>query len=239
LTPEAWVARWASGDSACSRFFEDAPYSLDGGARRRDASKWQPFSPSEIDEWKLWLRAHGAGAEVLARVDAFAQPDALCVAGGQQAGFALGPLLVLTKALSIAEWARRVEVQSGRACVPVFWVASDDHDLAEVSGTSWLDSNGALLRDRIALDRASAPAHDTRIPPAEAARIAEAMATSLPESQGARLKEVLADACADGATFESAFTRLFLVVTEGTQRIGPGSAVSVMPDKPAVADKKG
>lgn len=54
------------------------------------------------------------------------------VVTGQQPGLFGGPLLVLFKALTAVAAARRYEAATGRPCVPVFWVAGDDHDLDEI-----------------------------------------------------------------------------------------------------------
>lgn len=58
--------------------------------------------------------------------------ESAVVVTGQQPGFLGGPLLVLFKALTAVAAARRYEATTGRPCVPVFWVAGDDHDLDEI-----------------------------------------------------------------------------------------------------------
>src|SRR5271166_4505805 len=57
---------------------------------------------------------------------------AFAVVTGQQVGLFGGPLLSLFKAASVLALAKQVEAQ-GVECVPVFWLASEDHDLAEVN----------------------------------------------------------------------------------------------------------
>lgn len=78
------------------------------------------------------------------RARALAQPDAVAIVTGQQAGIFGGPSFVLLKALATVEVARRLEGRRGRPVVPVFWVASDDHDFAEVRSVTLLDAGGAL-----------------------------------------------------------------------------------------------
>jgi bacillithiol biosynthesis cysteine-adding enzyme BshC len=70
--------------------------------------------------------------------------DAAAVVTGQQAGLFGGPLYVLHKALGAVELAARLEARLGSPVVPVFWVASDDHDFAEVRSVSVLDHAGAI-----------------------------------------------------------------------------------------------
>ena len=75
-------------------------------------------------------------------LDALAATDACCVVTGQQPGFLGGPLLTLYKALSAIVTAERVESAHGRRCVPVFWVASEDHDIDEVRTARFPDGAG-------------------------------------------------------------------------------------------------
>ena len=90
-----------------------------------------------------------------------AEPGAAAVVTGQQAGLFGGPLFVLYKALATRIVARRVEAARGRPVVPVFWVASDDHDFAEIRSASILDCGlraaHAPLRARPRARRASPP----------------------------------------------------------------------------------
>jgi bacillithiol biosynthesis cysteine-adding enzyme BshC len=55
------------------------------------------------------------------------------VTTGQQAGLFTGPLYTIYKALSAVFLARKLEAELGVIVLPVFWVASEDHDWAEVS----------------------------------------------------------------------------------------------------------
>ncbi len=74
-----------------------------------------------------------------------ADSHAVAIVTGQQAGLFGGPLYVLLKAVATLEVARLLEQRRGRPVVPVFWVASDDHDFAEVRSDTVLDAAGALL----------------------------------------------------------------------------------------------
>lgn len=57
--------------------------------------------------------------------------DALVVTTGQQPGLLTGPLFTIYKGLTAIAAARAFEAALQRPVVPVFWVAGDDHDLAE------------------------------------------------------------------------------------------------------------
>ena len=85
-------------------------------------------------------RRLGAGAKTLANIDLLASnKETLCVFAGQQAVLFGGPLLVLYKALGAIKSARLYSDQLQRPVIPVFWMAGDDHDFAEVNHTRVLD----------------------------------------------------------------------------------------------------
>jgi len=82
-----------------------------------------------------------AAAEHLERVVA---EDGLFVTTGQQAGLFGGPLYTVYKALTAVALARALERELGRPVAPLFWIASEDHDWAEVNHVRVLDPANAL-----------------------------------------------------------------------------------------------
>src|SRR5580698_4339160 len=82
------------------------------------------------------LRKQNGDSPALQRL---AQPGTLVVATGQQVGLFSGPVYTIFKALHaarLAEWL----TANGIPAVPVFWVATEDHDFAEVNHTWVFDS---------------------------------------------------------------------------------------------------
>ncbi len=65
-----------------------------------------------------------------------AEPDTVAVVTGQQVGLFSGPSYTFFKALTAAKLAEHLN-QQGIPAVPVFWLATEDHDLAEVDH-AWL-----------------------------------------------------------------------------------------------------
>jgi bacillithiol biosynthesis cysteine-adding enzyme BshC len=83
------------------------------------------------------------GASVAAaRARLLADAATVSVVTGQQAVLFGGPLLVLYKALAAVRVARALEAHRGAPVVPVFWVASDDHDFEEIRSLTILDESG-------------------------------------------------------------------------------------------------
>ena len=73
----------------------------------------------------------GSSPEQIASI-AKLRVGARAVVTGQQVGLLGGPLLTLLKAATAVARAQRATAQTGVEHVPIFWLATEDHDLAEV-----------------------------------------------------------------------------------------------------------
>src|SRR5713101_4096906 len=87
--------------------------------------------------------ALGAGAETLSNLDRL-EKGAAAVISGQQVGLFSGPAYSVYKALTAVQIAEEL-TRGGNPAVPVFWMATEDHDLDEVRHTTWFDQ-GKLVR---------------------------------------------------------------------------------------------
>jgi bacillithiol synthase len=67
------------------------------------------------------------------RLERFVEEGGAFVTTGQQAGLLTGPLYTIHKALSAVRLAATLERRLGVLVLPVFWIASDDADWAEVN----------------------------------------------------------------------------------------------------------
>ncbi len=85
-------------------------------------------------------RRWGCGAATLENIQKLADPGTVAVVTGQQAGLLSGPAFTLYKALTAVRLAASLNEQGLRA-VPVFWLATEDHDLEEVAATHVLDAD--------------------------------------------------------------------------------------------------
>ncbi|HLQ71766.1 MAG TPA: bacillithiol biosynthesis cysteine-adding enzyme BshC [Bacillota bacterium] len=77
--------------------------------------------------------------------------NSVVVVGGQQAGLLTGPFYTIHKIISILQLAKQQEKSLHVPVIPVFWVAGEDHDFAEINhifmpGTSSMEKYRLLQR---------------------------------------------------------------------------------------------
>jgi bacillithiol biosynthesis cysteine-adding enzyme BshC len=82
-----------------------------------------------------------APPEARAAVAQLANPKAVAILTGQQAGAFGGPMYTLLKAVTAVQLARRVAEEHKVPVVPIFWVDAEDHDWDEIAGCTTLDSD--------------------------------------------------------------------------------------------------
>lgn len=111
-------------------------------------------------------RRLGAPAATLANIAALRNSACCVVITGQQPGILGGPLYTVHKAASVLAWSRHLSERLSIRFIPVFWVASDDHDLDEIERGAALDLNGQLHPHRVHLQPRGAPSSELLVPAA-------------------------------------------------------------------------
>lgn len=89
-------------------------------------------------------KEYRAKPKTIESIEKLRRKDALCVFAGQQVGLFGGPLFSLYKAIGIVKKAVQLEVELKRPVVPVFWMASDDHDYEEINHYHYIESDGSI-----------------------------------------------------------------------------------------------
>lgn len=79
------------------------------------------------------------------RIEDLGRAEAVTVVTGQQTGLFGGPLFTLYKAVTAVHLAAHQQRELGRPVIPVFWMASEDHDVAEADHIQLLDRAGTLV----------------------------------------------------------------------------------------------
>src|SRR5206468_12050959 len=85
----------------------------------------------------------GASEKTLANIQKLREADCIAVVSGQQAGLFTGPLYTIYKALSAVKLAGCLRQRNTKA-VPVFWIAAEDHDFAEVAKAEFISRDCQL-----------------------------------------------------------------------------------------------
>ena len=96
----------------------------------------------------------GAGEATLKNIELLRESDCIAVVSGQQAGLFTGPLYTIYKALSAVKLAGCLQQRDTKA-VPVFWIAAEDHDFAEVAKAEFIGRDCQLKNVEVSSRSAS------------------------------------------------------------------------------------
>jgi bacillithiol biosynthesis cysteine-adding enzyme BshC len=208
--PSALFRAYLTGASALAPYYDEAGWGLPAlsAAARRTAA--YPHPRREIGE-ALARQQEARGASLAAsRARLLAEPGSVAIVTGQQAALFGGPLLVLYKALAALRVAAALESERRAPVVPVFWVASDDHDFEEIRGVSVLDAAGRrrTLRYAPRQEPAGRPASAILLDETIGALVAELAATLPASSHREALLARIAQCYAPGTSLSQAFAAL-------------------------------
>jgi bacillithiol synthase len=100
--------------------------------RERVLANYQTDRGAVCDALERMNLAWGASERTQANIRLLREADCIAVVSGQQVGLFTGPLYTVYKALSAVKLAECMS-QRGIKAVPVFWLATEDHDFPEVA----------------------------------------------------------------------------------------------------------
>ncbi|HJU92660.1 MAG TPA: bacillithiol biosynthesis cysteine-adding enzyme BshC [Pyrinomonadaceae bacterium] len=96
-------------------------------------------------------RRWGAGNATLENIGLLGEEDCIAIVSGQQAGLFTGPLYTVYKAISAVKLAGCLRQRNTKA-VPVFWIAAEDHDFAEVAKAEIIGRDCQLKHVEVSTD---------------------------------------------------------------------------------------
>ena len=168
-------------------------------AKRYDSARRQQVSEVLLRQNRSW----NSSAKSLANIERL-RAGASAVVTGQQVGLFGGPFFSLLKALTAVKLAEEATA-AGVDTAPVFWLATNDHDLAEVNHTSILTPEG--LREIATPSRGvyDAPVGTVTFGP----EIEEAVKAATDVLGPVPVMDLLRESYRPGETLGSAFARLF------------------------------
>jgi bacillithiol biosynthesis cysteine-adding enzyme BshC len=166
----------------------------------------------------------GAGEETLRNIQLLRDADCLAVVSGQQAGLFSGPLYTIYKALSAVKLAGCLTQRQTKA-VPVFWIATEDHDFPEVAKAEFIgrDCKLAAVEVSSALHKEGQPVGRVVLDNSIDAVLAQLLQL-LPSSEFTPdLDVLLRDAWCPGRSYGEAFARMMtsLLGTHGLVLLDP------------------
>lgn len=148
-------------------------------------------------------KAWGASAQTLAGVQRL-RKGAAAVVTGQQVGLFGGPMFAIYKALTAVKLAEEATA-AGVDAVPVFWLATTDHDLAEVNHVSLLGDGKLQTLTTPSHSVPGAPVSEVHLGE-EILPVVEEAAKVLGDSDATRL---LRETYRPGETLGTAFARFY------------------------------
>jgi bacillithiol synthase len=167
---------------------------------RYDARRRAQVSDILMRQNRNW----GAAEKTFANIERL-RTGASAAVTGQQVGLFGGPVFSLYKALSAVKMAEEATA-AGVDTVPVFWLATNDHDLAEINHTAVLAASAGLQN----LATTSHGVEDAPVGTIHFADEIQAVVQSAAEALGdSPVSEFLRESYRPGETLGSAFARLF------------------------------
>ncbi len=151
----------------------------------------------------------GAGEATMKNIELLRDADCLAAVSGQQAGLFTGPLYTIYKALSAVKLAGCLS-QRNTKTVPVFWIATEDHDFPEVARAEFIgrDCRLAHVEMPATIHVEGQPVGRTMIDES-IEPVLQQLLELLPISEfTSDLEAVLRDAWRPGRSYGEAFARL-------------------------------
>jgi bacillithiol biosynthesis cysteine-adding enzyme BshC len=168
------------------------------------------------------LAAQNGGNPLLAQ---FEKPGTAAIVTGQQVGLFSGPAYTIYKALTAARLAEDLSSR-GVPAVPVFWLASEDHDFAEVNH-AWLFDHS---RRPVRVETAALEGRPRPVGTIEIAKfpVDDVRAALRGFPHGEEVAEAVAHAYRPGASMGAAFRQLLITL------LGKLGVLTIDPLDPAI-----
>lgn len=192
--------------------FFSTPYALEN--LRKESPSLSSFELPHRQELCQILESQnlsfGAGERTLENLERLKEEDCCAVVTGQQVGLFTGPAYTVYKALTTVKLCANYACRGIKA-VPIFWMATEDHDIAEVDHCFLLDAESQLrqVRYEAGLDDVSRPVGQVVFSNGIETPVRQFL-EALPNSEFRQEFETKLSSCyVEGKSLASAFGELF------------------------------
>ncbi|HLS20150.1 MAG TPA: bacillithiol biosynthesis cysteine-adding enzyme BshC [Bacillota bacterium] len=204
--------------------FVDYP-TLDLQQRLQDLQE-QTFDRQSLTNVLEKMNRHWqAPKQSLNNIERLKQANSVVVIGGQQAGLLTGPLYTVNKVISLIQYSRKQEETLGVPVIPVFWIAGEDHDFAEINHVNMLKGTRLEKQTISQFVPERTPVSDIEIDHKRAKAWINELFLSLPETvYTKKTYDELIDRLHSSKTYVDFFAKLiyWLFPTEGVVLINSG-----------------
>ena len=161
-------------------------------------------------------RSLGAGEKTMENIKALKDKNTAAVVTGQQAGVLTGPLYTVYKAAAAVKLARKL-TREGMKAVPVFWIASEDHDFQEIRSVLVQGTGGFPVKLQVEGDSFGHPLDRVPFSEEEGERLIQELDRETPATEfKGEILETLRDTARRSETFIRWFALLMTRLFEGT-----------------------
>ncbi len=146
------------GEGRARTFFMHGPADFGDAleTRRRNA-----YPRADLVERLLRYNRHlKAGERALESIRSLKKPSTFCVIAGQQVGFLGGPMYTTYKIITTIRLAARLNEILSVDVVPMFWMATEDHDFGEINHAHYFQPDGEVGQVSFSWDDQGRPVAD-------------------------------------------------------------------------------
>ncbi|GGJ86784.1 putative cysteine ligase BshC [Lentibacillus kapialis] len=142
-------------------------------------------------------------------IERLKQDNSVVVIGGQQAGLLTGPMYTINKIVSIIQFAKQQESTLQLPVIPVFWIAGEDHDFAEINHIYLPEYNSMKKYKLEQQTSGKQPVSDIKIDQTAAGEWIDQLFAQLSETEHTKdLYRTILDCLRDSTTYVDFFARV-------------------------------
>lgn len=154
---------YIAGAGTARDFFSHSPLDFRNSLEERSGRAYpRQDVVTALERYNGEIDAHGLAME---NIGSLLDEKTFCVITGQQAGFLGGPVYTLYKIVTAIRLASHLECVLRLKVVPIFWLASEDHDFDEVNHAFVLKGDDEVGRIQFSHDLGGRPVEDLPVTP--------------------------------------------------------------------------